>query len=214
MFVLFEKLPNIVFNMFIYTENDTGSHRNTQNINIKTKTYKKQENGNNSEENSGTIYEKSVSVRILVPIWGAPGSKKTPDTKKYNKIPEKCEMVVPPGPHFEHFSVIFVSWGCKLTHLRNRLFLGPWSWGFLVVWQGENGSIVCVLLCQTHISHFGTKCVLSWFSHLFGPQLGSLLACFVHFWVTFWKYCFLPLLWGTGKHQGIPRNRGSEMRAP
>ena len=83
------------------------------------------ENGNKSDANSGTIYEKSVSGRILVPTWGAPGSKKTPDTKKYNKLPEKYEMVVPPGPHFEYFSVIFVSWGCKLTHLRNRLFLGP-----------------------------------------------------------------------------------------
>ncbi len=83
------------------------------------------ENGSKSDANSGTIYEKSVSGRILVPTWGAPGSKKTPDTKKYKQILEKCEMVVPPRPHFEHFSVIFVSWGCKLTHLQNRLFWGP-----------------------------------------------------------------------------------------
>ena len=31
-------------------------------------------------------------------------------------------MVDPPGPQFEDFSVIFVSWGCKWRHLRNRLF--------------------------------------------------------------------------------------------
>ena len=49
----------------------------------------------------------------------------TGDTKQYKKIQEKCEMVVPPGPHFEHFSLIFVSLGCKLTHLRNSRFWGP-----------------------------------------------------------------------------------------
>ena len=61
------------------------------------------ENGSKSDANSGTIYEKSVSGRILVPTWGAPGSKKTPDTKKYKKIPEKCEMVVHRDPILSTF---------------------------------------------------------------------------------------------------------------
>ena len=84
-------------------------------------------NGNKTDANSGTIHDKSVLGRILVPTWGAAGSQKAPDTKKFKKCSEKCEMVDPPGPQFEDFSVIFVSWGCKLTQLRNRLFLGPCS---------------------------------------------------------------------------------------
>ena len=43
------------------------------------------ENGSKSDANSGTIYEKSVSGGILVPIRGAPGSKETSDTKKFKK---------------------------------------------------------------------------------------------------------------------------------
>ena len=37
----------------------------------------------------GTIYDKSVLGGTLGPTWGAPGSKKTPDTKKYKKCPEQ-----------------------------------------------------------------------------------------------------------------------------
>ena len=62
-----------------------------------------------------------------MPTWGAAGFKKAPDAKKYSFSLEKCEMVDPPGFQFDDFSVIFVSWGCKWTHLRNRLFLGPCS---------------------------------------------------------------------------------------
>ena len=40
------------------------------------------------------------------------GPKKAPDTKKYKKCQENCEMVDPPGPQFDDFSVIFVSSGC------------------------------------------------------------------------------------------------------
>ena len=46
-------------------------------------------NGKKSDASLGTISEKSASGRILVPTWGAPGSKKAPDTKKYNKCTEK-----------------------------------------------------------------------------------------------------------------------------
>ena len=76
---------------------------------------------------SGTIHDTSVLGRILVPTWGAAGSQKAPDTNKYQNCLEKCEMVDPAGPRFMDFSVICVSWGCKWTHLRNRLFLGPCS---------------------------------------------------------------------------------------
>ena len=85
------------------------------------------QNSNKTDANSGTIHDNSVLGRMLAPTWGAAGSKKAPDSKKYNKCLEKREMVDPPGPQFKDFSVIFVSWGCKLTHLRNRLFLGPCS---------------------------------------------------------------------------------------
>ena len=42
--VLGGEIPPKNLNMFIYTENDIESHRNTQNINIKPKTHPKHEN--------------------------------------------------------------------------------------------------------------------------------------------------------------------------
>ena len=43
MFCFCEKSQNVFFNMFLYTENDTESHRNTKNINIYPKIHKKHE---------------------------------------------------------------------------------------------------------------------------------------------------------------------------
>ena len=73
------------------------------------------------------MHDESVLGRILVPTWAAAGSKKALDANKYKKCMEKSEIAVPPAPQFEDFFVTFVSWACKWTHLRNRLFLGPCS---------------------------------------------------------------------------------------
>ena len=43
------------------------------------------QNGNKTDPNSGTIHDKSVLGSTLGPTWGAPGSKKAPDAKKYRK---------------------------------------------------------------------------------------------------------------------------------
>ena len=45
-------------------------------------------NGSNTDTNSRTIHDKSVSGRILMPTWRAAGSKKATDIKKYKKYQE------------------------------------------------------------------------------------------------------------------------------
>ena len=58
-----------------------------------------------------------------MPTLGAAGSRKAPDTKKYNKCPAKFEMVDPPGLLFEDLSVIFVSWGVN-GHAYGIVYFG------------------------------------------------------------------------------------------
>ena len=73
-------------------------------------------NGNRTDANSRTIHDKSVLGRAFLRTWGAAGSQKAPDNKKYKQSLEKCGVVDPPGPRFDDFSMIFVSWACKWTH--------------------------------------------------------------------------------------------------
>ena len=62
------------------------------------------------------IQEQFMTNQCLGELWCLLGELQGPKRhqilKSKKKMPEKCEMVDPPGPQFKDFSVIFVSLGC------------------------------------------------------------------------------------------------------
>ena len=136
------------------------------------------------DPNSRIIHDKSVLGNILGRTWASPGSKQAPTTTKYNDKTRKRGNGPSIGAHFIILSMIFVSCGCSRTHPRDRLFVCLLNPPLEVLWYlAERQMEYCLLLCQAHITDFGTKSVLSWFSTLSGLS-----------WGASWLY---NVLWGT-----------------